>query len=109
MAAPRAMAALRTPPTSEEVKEEEQKKQEHAGAIHNYKELFLNAVSALTIPMSKLIVVTDTAQLEEKGGIGGSGGGGLHNMMHDSYDLISRWKRANFRCATERRSQQHLR
>ena len=34
-----------------------------------------------------LIVVTDTAQLEEKGGKGGSGGGVLHDMMHDISDF----------------------
>ena len=51
MAAPRAMAASRTPPTNEEAKEEEQKQQERASALPNDDELVLNTVSAPTIPM----------------------------------------------------------
>ena len=51
MAAPRAMAASRTPPTNEEAKEEDQKQQERAGEVPNDNELVLNTVSGPTIPM----------------------------------------------------------
>ena len=80
------MAASRTPPTNEEAKAEEQKQQERASAVPNDDELVLKIVGAPTITMWRSLW-WPTAQLEEKGGEGGSGGGVLYNMMHGISDF----------------------